>query len=108
MAMEQSQPLEERRNIHFDLLMTLHQDDVFHYAGSRRAVYVGQFEAASVQVQRMNVVGLVVEHEAMAFSLRQPSRTIGIITLAVDGPRLEARLVSRALADDQRDHFLWA
>ena len=74
MAMEKRQTVHGRRHIHLDLLEALHQHDIFQNAGRGLAVHVRQLEAVPVQVDRMSVIRLIVEHQAIALALLKRSR----------------------------------
>src|SRR5215831_4963644 len=52
----------------------------------------------------MNIIGLVVEHQPMAFALRQAyRRTLRVVALAVNRPLIEAFGSQTGLFDHQRD-----
>jgi hypothetical protein len=55
----------------------------------------------------MGIFRPVIDHQAMALSLRQPHRRIpGVKAFSVDAPPFEAGRVRVRLFDDQRDGFI--
>ena len=61
MAMEERQAFHRRRHIHLDLLEALDQHDVFQNPAGGFAVHVRKLEAVPMQMDRMRIIGLIVE-----------------------------------------------
>ena len=59
--MEKRQAVHCRRHIHFNFPDALYKHDIFQKAGRRLAVQTRQLEAVPVQVDRMSVIGLIIE-----------------------------------------------
>src|SRR5579872_5382316 len=69
MAVKQRQPVHLRCEVGFDFLEAFHQDYILQNSRRRLAVDVGQFEAVPMQMDRVRIIRLVVEHKPVAFSL---------------------------------------
>src|SRR5690242_6130661 len=104
MTMEQRQPLHRGRDVGFDLAEPLHQHDVFDNPGGRLAVYAGQLEAVSMQMNRMWIVGLIIENQAVSLPFYQLTRRgIGIVLLAVHSPMIELPRAAVDLSERELD-----
>ena len=110
MAVEERQTVHCRRYIHLNLPEALYKHDIFENAGRGLAVHIRQFKAVPVQVDRMSVISLIVEHQAIALTFLQPMRLCLLIEArAIDRPPVEAPGAAVDFPEDQRNRFvgLW-
>ena len=106
MAVEESEAFHPGHEIRRDLAETLNQDNVLDDAGGRFAVNIRQLEAVAVQMDRMGVVGLIVEDEAIALSfVKRARRVVFVELLAIDGPAIETGGAAVDFSDGERNGF---
>src|SRR4029077_18572125 len=73
----------------------------------RFAAHIRKLEAVPVQVNRVSVVRLIVEHEAIALALLKRSWPgLFIEAAAIDGPTIEPSFPAVDLAENERDRFI--
>src|SRR5260370_8412256 len=109
MAVEQSQSLHDRRDVHFNFLEPFHQYYVFQNACRRLAIYVCKFETVPVKMNRVSVIGLVIEDQTIAATfVEEPGLSVTVIAFAVDGPTVEASRSAVDLPESYRTHLFRA
>ena len=107
MAVEKGHTFDCRRHIYFNLPEALYKHDILQNASGGLAVHICQLEAVPVQVDRMGVIGLIVEHQAIALSfLEPPRRRVLIEADTIDGPAIEAPLAAVDLPEYQWNRFI--
>jgi hypothetical protein len=107
MAVEERETFQGGRYIDLVLYEALHKHCVLYDAGRGLAIHARQFEAVAVEVDGMGVVGLVIEHQAVApplCSTRGWAFSSKAAPLIVQ--RLEAAGSSVDFAEDQGDGFI--
>ena len=107
MAVKKRETVHRRRHIHLDLPEALDQHDVFQNTGCDFAVDVRYFEAVPMQVNRMCVVSLIIEYQAVAPAFLKRSRLCLLIEAdPVDGPAIEASFAAVDLSENKWDRFI--
>jgi len=92
MAVEERETFQGGRYIDLVLYEALHKHCVLYDAGRGLAIHARQFEAVAVEVDGMGIVGLVIEHQAVAPAFMQHTR-VGLFIEggAVDRPAIGSR-----------------
>src|ERR1019366_8274661 len=107
MAVEKSQAVHCRRHIHLNLPESLYKYDIFQNACRGLAVHIRQLKTVPVQVDRMGVIGLIIEYQTIALAFLKPPRLCLLIEArTIDRPTIEAPCAAVDFPKDQRNRFV--
>ena len=108
MAVKQGEPRVVGYKIDINSAEAFDQDGVFENSGCFFSIDLCDLEIVAMQVQRMHIVALVDESEAIASTLVNLNRLALLVGLSVYRPNVEPTFASVYFSYLHWDHFVWS